>query len=165
MSKLPSGQNPQRKVRCTSCDSVTARTPSYTVWSELCRYSRIVFARVVNRIETLRQKNKISHEVRLLDCDLMWRRFVLPVCPVKNLAKSKHPSRIHAAHVPACGHSRSPRTSRHQAAARLAARVCQQPGPTCRSSRLTPDPRTIFAGNRTDDCPNQRRARPTPPLP
>jgi hypothetical protein len=44
------------------------------------RCSRIFFGRIVNRGEKLPQKNKIYREVSLLDCDLMWKRFVLPDC-------------------------------------------------------------------------------------
>ena len=62
-------------------------------------------------------KNKIPHEVRLLDCDLMWKRFVLPDCPVNSREKGEHLSYSRAAHVPAGGRNRSPRTSTRQLAA------------------------------------------------
>ena len=47
-----------------------------------------LFFRIVNRSAKLPQENKISHEVRLLGCDLMWTRFVLPDYPVNSTRRT-----------------------------------------------------------------------------
>ena len=110
-------------------------------------------------------KNKIHHEVRLLDCDLMWKRFVLPDCTVNSQAKGEHLSYSPCAHVPACGRNRSPRISRHQLAASSAARVCWWLKRTCRPSRLASALAPKLTGNRTNDCPKCTSTRLTPPAP
>ena len=43
-------------------------------------------------------KNKIYREVSLLDCDLMWKRFVLPDYSVNGREKGEHPSYSRAVH-------------------------------------------------------------------
>ena len=76
---------------------------------EVRRCSRTFFGRIVNRGEKISAKNKIPHEVRLLDCDLMWKRFVLPDYPVRSREKGEHPSCSRAVHVTAGGRNRPPR--------------------------------------------------------
>ena len=147
--------------------SATASLPDHHANAALRgvrRCSRIFFGRIVNRSEKLPQKNKIYHEVRSLDCDLMWKRFVLPDCPVNSQAKGEHLSYSRAAHVPAGGRNRSPRTSRHQLAAGSAARVCWWPKRTCRPSR----PRCSGAkahGRSHGRLPAMHASRLTPPAP
>jgi hypothetical protein len=52
------------------------------------------------------RKKENPHEVKLLDCDLMWKRFLLPDCPVNSREKGEHPSYSRAAHVSAADYCR-----------------------------------------------------------
>src|SRR6478735_11078717 len=47
-----------------------------------------LFFRIVNRSAKSPQENKISREVRLLGCDLMWKIFVLPDYPVNSIRRT-----------------------------------------------------------------------------
>ena len=53
-------------------------------------------------------KNKISHKVKLLARDLMWKIFTPFLAPVNNREKDEHPSYSRANYVPAGGRNSTP---------------------------------------------------------
>jgi hypothetical protein len=53
-------------------------------------------------------KNKISHKVKLLACDLMWKIFTPFLAPVNSREKDEHPSYSRANYVPAGGRNPTP---------------------------------------------------------
>jgi hypothetical protein len=54
------------------------------------------------------RKNKISHKVKLLACDLMWKIFPPFLAPVNSREKDEHPSYSRANYVPAGGRNPTP---------------------------------------------------------
>jgi hypothetical protein len=82
LSKLASGSNMRRKVRCTICDSVTVRSSRRRCFALGSQDRRRFFGRIVNWSTKITAQNKISHTVKLLACDLVGTICTLFLGPV-----------------------------------------------------------------------------------
>ena len=77
------------QTRRASSDArfATASLPGHRAGPRLRKVDRclrVFVVRIVNLSEKPPRENKIPHEVRLLGCDLMWRKLVLPDYPVNS---------------------------------------------------------------------------------